>query len=371
MEHNELQFPNQGGDDLDLPAFLDRRQQGSTAEPSETKPEGSWRDVIAINPTAEFPRMNEAELRELGEDIKAHGLNNPVVLLREPVDPANSTSGHKYSLLDGISRLDAMELAGVPFSLHQENIGKFRWTLGNNALPDPTIVEGIDPYVYVLSANVHRRHLTAEQKRELVAKLLEAQPHKSDRAIGKMAKADKNTVAAVRKAKEATGEIHQLKTRTGADGKTRKQPAHKPRRPQVPSIPVEQDALVADDETTGTDAGSSADIRGEFTVVNGTSASNRIAKGTARRARAKKRVPNSPTPKQLPFYEVPQFFEDFLLAVELIVTHYELPPADAIVNSIGNRLNHLQFDEIIHLLEKVRDTLARTHLDRDAARARA
>jgi ParB-like chromosome segregation protein Spo0J len=356
MEDNVLPFPNQVGDDLDLPAFLDRRQQGSTAEPSETKPKGSWRDAISIHPAAElFPRMTEAELRELGLDIKTNGLKNPVVLFREPVDPTNSTRGHKYSLLDGIERLKGAELAGVPFFLHQENVGKFRWTLGNDTLPDPIIVEGIDPYTYVLSANIHRRHLTPEQKRELIAKLLEKQPHKSDRAIGKMAKADKNTVAAVRKAKEARGEIHHVKKRT--DTKGRKQPAYKPRRPQVPSIPVEQDALVADAETAGTDAESSADIRAKFTVTNGTPTSNRIAKGTARRARAKKRIPNSPTPKQLPFYELPQFFEDFLLAVELIVKHYELPPADTIVNSIGNRLNHLQFDEIINLLERVRDTL--------------
>ena len=38
-----------------------------------------------------------------------------------------------------------------------------------------------DPYAYVLSANVHRRHLTAEQKRELIAKVLKAQPEKSNR----------------------------------------------------------------------------------------------------------------------------------------------------------------------------------------------
>ena len=34
----------------------------------------------------------------------------------------------------------------------------------------------IDPYAYVMSANLHRRHLTPEQRRELVAKLLKASP---------------------------------------------------------------------------------------------------------------------------------------------------------------------------------------------------
>jgi hypothetical protein len=110
----------------------------------------SWRNVIAIHPAAElFPRMSEPELRELGEDIKRNGMTSPIVLFREPIDPAEPKHGHRYSLLDGISRLDAMELIGVPFSLHQEHNGKFRWTLGNDPLPDRTIVEGIDPFAYV------------------------------------------------------------------------------------------------------------------------------------------------------------------------------------------------------------------------------
>ena len=42
--------------------------------------------------------------------------------------------------------------------------------------------------------NVTRRHLTQEQKRELVAKLLEAHPDKSDRQIAATAKTDQEAV---------------------------------------------------------------------------------------------------------------------------------------------------------------------------------
>ena len=35
----------------------------------------------------------------------------------------------------------------------------------------------------VISANIHRRHLTAEQRRELIEKLLKADPGQSDRQI--------------------------------------------------------------------------------------------------------------------------------------------------------------------------------------------
>ena len=51
------------------------------------------------------------------------------------------------------------------------------------------------PYAYVTSANIHRRHLTAEQKRELIAKLIEADPTKSNRQIAKTVKVDHKTVA--------------------------------------------------------------------------------------------------------------------------------------------------------------------------------
>ena len=42
---------------------------------------------------------------------------------------------------------------------------------------------------------MHRRHLTAEQKREMIAKVLKAQPEKSNRTIAKQTKVDDKTVA--------------------------------------------------------------------------------------------------------------------------------------------------------------------------------
>jgi hypothetical protein len=76
-------------------------------------------------------------------------------------------------------------------------------------------------YLRRISANIRRRHLTTEQKRDLLGKLIKANPAASDRSIGKVANVDNKTVAAVRKGMEATEEIPQLKTREGADGKKR------------------------------------------------------------------------------------------------------------------------------------------------------
>jgi hypothetical protein len=38
-----------------------------------------WRDVLKVHPAADlFPMMGEAELRALGEDIKANWLQTPI-----------------------------------------------------------------------------------------------------------------------------------------------------------------------------------------------------------------------------------------------------------------------------------------------------
>jgi hypothetical protein len=135
---------------------------------NRTKPtSASWRDTIDIHPAAElFPRLTEAELRTLGQDVVANGLTSPIVLWRpDERSPAR--------LLDGISRLDAIELeTGCP-----AEIGPPSLAAGEFLALDKVIVldKSVDPYAYVISANIHRRHLTIEQKRELIAKLLKAE----------------------------------------------------------------------------------------------------------------------------------------------------------------------------------------------------
>jgi hypothetical protein len=190
--------------------------------PGPNQAKVTWRDVLPIHPAAElFPAMSESELRELGEDIRKNGLQSPIVI-----------DGDDNRLIDGRNRLDAITLVGMEFEfthgkgqLKNKIIGIYSDDFGT---PESNSVRRVfdfevNPFDLVISANLHRRHLTAEQKRELIAKVLKAKPEASDRQIAKQVKADNKTVAKVRSKLEGREEIPHVETRT--DTKGRQQPA--------------------------------------------------------------------------------------------------------------------------------------------------
>ena len=88
-------------------------------------------------------------------------------------------------------------------------------------IEDDYLVSTTDAYAYVISANIHRRHLTAEDKRKLIADVLKAKPELSDRQIAEQVKDDHKKVGRVRKKMEATGSLPQLEKTRGKDGKER------------------------------------------------------------------------------------------------------------------------------------------------------
>jgi len=107
----------------------------------------SWRDKIKVHPLADlFPMLPPDELRELAEDIKTNLLREVVVFSEDGL------------LIDGRNRLAAMELAGIPFEMN---------------LHSRTLHYG-DVDAYIISKNIHRRHLTKEQKAALIIKVLKA-----------------------------------------------------------------------------------------------------------------------------------------------------------------------------------------------------
>jgi hypothetical protein len=174
-----------------------------------------WRDCIKVHPAAElFPMMSDDDLGVLGHDIRKNGLREPIKVLRQ--DGLGIPT-----LVDGRNRLEAMERDGFPlFNEARELLVSFE------VVGDPA---GLDAYGYVASVNVHRRHLSVEQKRGLIGKLLASTPQRSDRATARLAQVDHKTVAAVRADKEARGEIPHVEVRTDSAG--RQQPVTKSAKP--------------------------------------------------------------------------------------------------------------------------------------------
>jgi hypothetical protein len=204
----------------------------------------SWRDVLPIHPAADlFPLMAPDELKALGEDIRKHGLRIPTIWWRDPAT-------RRLYLLDGRNRLDAMEASGRNIVLDDtpgHDVTDLRGVLLSDywhVLPPrgPHGENYPDPYAYVISANIHRSHLTAEQKRELIAKLIKTTPEKSDRQIAETVKASPTTVGTVRAEMEAKGDVSNLDTRT--DTKGRKQPVKKATKPKTAKGPAADEPAV-------------------------------------------------------------------------------------------------------------------------------
>src|SRR4051794_5993850 len=210
----------------------------------------TWRNLIEVHPAADlFPTMSQGEMEELAADIRVNGQRVGVTLwtpdtlediLARQTRKKSQREPQKVFLLDGRNRLTALEMAyeaEVAEGAYDDDDdtgvdGVIRAALETDPRDGrdqstATLLysDDVDPHAYVVSANIRRRHLTAEQKREIIARLLKANPERSDRATAQIANVDHKTVADVRAQVVATGEIPQLNKTVGADGKAR--PARK------------------------------------------------------------------------------------------------------------------------------------------------
>src|SRR5262249_12260702 len=85
-----------------------------------------------------FPLMDETALEKLTDDIRKHGLREAIVQ-------------HEGQILDGRNRYLACQRAGIE--------------------PEYRVFKGADPIEYVVSANLHRRHLNESQRAMVAEKL--------------------------------------------------------------------------------------------------------------------------------------------------------------------------------------------------------
>jgi ParB-like chromosome segregation protein Spo0J len=123
---------------------------------------------------ANFPLMTGDEYQDFIDDLKANGLQEPIVIFQNQI-------------LDGRNRYLACEKAEIDLDLGDPD--HFRTFEGDD--------EAAKKFVW--SSNYVRRHLTAEQKLKACEERLKHTPQRSDRAIAKEVGVSPTTVGKVRK----------------------------------------------------------------------------------------------------------------------------------------------------------------------------
>jgi DNA-binding Lrp family transcriptional regulator len=141
-----------------------------------------------VHPFADIiPPMMTDELADLERDIVANGLRQAITLF-------------DGKILDGRHRYAVCTKLGI----------------------EPTVVnfEGTadEAKALALSLNVHRRHLTFEQRQAIVDRELRTDPSQSDRAIAAKAKVSHPTVAKQREKLVRAGTVETVTTVVGKDG---------------------------------------------------------------------------------------------------------------------------------------------------------
>lgn len=155
-----------------------------------------------------LPPLSTVEYAELREDIAAHGVQVAVI-----VDETGR-------VIDGHHRQRIARQLGVP-------------------CPSTIVTGHADDELRDMSLrlNLHRRHLTGEQKRAALAASIKADPELSDRQHADRVGTSHPTASAVRRDLQAAGDVEKLATRTDSTG--RQQPATRP----VVMSPAEARAL--------------------------------------------------------------------------------------------------------------------------------
>ena len=187
----------------------------------------AWRAILPVHPACEIiPAYEDSRLISLGREIKqTGGCKIPIIVLAQP--------DGTFVLLDGRSRLDSMCHVGIKFVI---KVIDGHLVIDAPGYVIPALIEivpdeSFNAYAFVLSTNLHRRHLRNEQKRDIIKAVICAQPNLSDRAIARMAGVDNKTVAKLRLELKANEEI--LISREEATG--RKARGRKPGQANAPA----------------------------------------------------------------------------------------------------------------------------------------
>lgn len=141
-----------------------------------------------------LPRLSDDEYTALEKSIREHGVQVPI------------TVDENRSVIDGHHRKEIADRLGI------ECPRRFAMDLTDE-----------QKRTLALSLNLDRRHLSREQKQQLVRGSIKADPHLSDRQHAERTGVSPSTVGFHRGQLEAAGDVSNLDTRTDSVG--RQQPA--------------------------------------------------------------------------------------------------------------------------------------------------
>ncbi|WP_414859079.1 ParB/RepB/Spo0J family partition protein [Nocardia terpenica] len=174
-------------------------------------------------------------------------------LLAESSDALPPILVHKPSMrvIDGLHRLKAVQSRG-------EDVVRVQY------------FDGTDEEAFLLSVQLNISHglpLSLADRRSAASRILMFHPEWSDRWVGRIAGLDHKTVGTIRRS--STGEIPQLSSREGRDGRVRRA-KRIGRRPQVPrrNIETEKRSAVNPAEVTGRNRTSGCAIESPETTAS-------------------------------------------------------------------------------------------------------
>lgn len=158
-----------------------------------------------------MPELSPDEYQELKADIAKNGVVVPVLVDEDG------------NIIDGHNRVQIANELRIPYP---EEVRDDLDDSGKRGL--------------AFALNLNRRHLNRDQKRELIAKSLKADPQLSNREHARRTGASHPTVNDVRQEMEEDGRLEKFTSRTSGDGRERPstQPERKPIADLPPSAPI-------------------------------------------------------------------------------------------------------------------------------------
>jgi hypothetical protein len=181
------------------------------ATPESNRPKAR-RIPLRVVLSAILPTLPPAEFDQLVVSIRRYGVRVPLLVAPVPGEP------DAVVIIDGHERFRAAQVAGV-------KLGGIPFEV--ISVPEP------DRFRYAVELNAHRRHLTRQQRRELLERVFRADPAQSTREIADLCKVPQT--AAARAKRKVLGESNDSPAVTkGKDGKF------------YPSVFVKGDRQVAD-----------------------------------------------------------------------------------------------------------------------------